>query len=125
MRLLVDTHVLLWLFKEPDRLSVAARDRLADSETDVDVPIASLWEIGIKRAIGKLNLPGDLVQMVPSFVREIGADLLTISAAHALSVATLPMHHRDASPRSVRRVRHRGHPRHRLRRGVVSGCGPR
>lgn len=95
MRLLLDTHVLLWLFKEPDRLSLTTHDRLAESETEILVSVATLWEIAIKRAVGKLNLPGDLVQIVPRFVREIGADLLTISPAHALSVADLPMHHRD------------------------------
>ena len=68
MRLLLDTHVLLWLFKEPDRLSLTTHDRLAEPETEILVSVATLWEIAIKRAVGKLNLPGDLVQIVPRFV---------------------------------------------------------
>ena len=56
MRLLLDTHVLLWALTDDRRLGSAVRDRIADGRTAVFVSAASAWEITIKRALGKLAL---------------------------------------------------------------------
>jgi PIN domain nuclease of toxin-antitoxin system len=55
LTLLLDTHVLLWLLAAPERLSVAAGERIADEDTDVFVSVVSLWEIVVKRRVGKLD----------------------------------------------------------------------
>jgi PIN domain nuclease of toxin-antitoxin system len=90
-RLLVDTHVLLWWLTDDSRLSPAARDALADPENEPLVSIASLWEVAIKRSLGKLTAPEDL----PDRISTEGFSWLALSPDHAWAVRQLPMHHRD------------------------------
>jgi PIN domain nuclease of toxin-antitoxin system len=90
-RLLVDTHALLWWLTDDPGLSATARDALADPTNDVRVSTASLWEIAVKRALGKLTAPGDL----PDQIEAAGFAWLSIHAEHAWKVRDLPGHHRD------------------------------
>ena len=78
-RLLVDTHALLWWLMDDDGLSDRARAALADPANDVLVSTASVWEIAIKRGLGKLTPPGDLL---PQLERS-GVGLLPVTARHA------------------------------------------
>jgi PIN domain nuclease of toxin-antitoxin system len=90
-RFLVDTHaLLLWLTDDP-ALSTTARDALADPANEPFVSTASVWEIAIKRALGKLSAPDDL----PDRIADEGFSWLPVSAAHAWQVHELPPHHRD------------------------------
>ena len=94
MRLLLDTHVFLWLQTEPERLG----DRLTlveDRGTTLLLSAASSWEIAIKYGIGRLPLPEPPERYVPTRMRAIGAEALPIEHAHALAVAALPALHRD------------------------------
>jgi PIN domain nuclease of toxin-antitoxin system len=92
VRLLLDTHVLLWALTDDRRLGAAARDLLEDPRTLVHVSAASIWEVSIKSALGRLELDGaDLV----AEVGEAGFGALVISAAHAWAAGQLPPHHRD------------------------------
>lgn len=90
MRVLLDTHLLLWALTDPRRLPVAFRRELDAAE--VYVSAASIWEIAIKRAIGKIHFE-------PSTVLEAlepaGFKSLAITGAHAAAVAQLPMIHKD------------------------------
>lgn len=95
MTMLLDTHVFVWLLLEPDRLDAAVMARLSDSSERVLLSVASAWEIAIKSAIGKLEVPDDLVTWLPDRLQRTNTDLLPIAVDHALRVATLPMHHRD------------------------------
>lgn len=91
-RLLVDTHVLLWwLADDRDRLSATARERLTAPAARVVVSAVSVWETAIKRALGKLIAPPDLLMRL----EQAAVDLLPITARHADRVAGLPDHHRD------------------------------
>jgi PIN domain nuclease of toxin-antitoxin system len=90
-RLLVDTHALLWWLTDDPGLSATAREALADPANDVRVSTASVWEIAIKRALGKLTAPDDL----PDHIEAAGFDWLPIGAEHAWRVRELPSHHRD------------------------------
>jgi PIN domain nuclease of toxin-antitoxin system len=90
-RLLVDTHALLWWLTDDPGLSKTAREALADPANDVLVSTASVWEIAIKRTLGKLTAPDDL----PDHVEAAGFDWLPIGAEHAWRVRELPPHHRD------------------------------
>ncbi len=90
-RLLVDTHVLLWWLTNDSSLSPTARTEIADPENEPLVSIASLWEIAIKRSLGKLSAPDDL----PDRIANEGFSWLSLSAEHAWEVRKLPMHHRD------------------------------
>ena len=90
MRLLLDSHPLLWfVLGNKKRLSATMRARIEDGESLVS--IASLWEIAIKSALGKLNAPDDL----PERVKALGFELLPITAEHAWRVRKLPHHHGD------------------------------
>lgn len=94
MRLLLDTHVFLWLQTEPERIG----DHLTlveDRTTTLLLSAASSWEIAIKYGIGRLPLPEPPERYVPTRMRAIGAEALPIEHADALAVAALPALHRD------------------------------
>ena len=93
MRLLLDTHVLLWWREDSPRLSDRARAEIADAANEVLVSIATLWEIVIKRANGKLIFPDDL----EAVVREEAFQLMGIGFQHLRRVELLPVLHRDRS----------------------------
>jgi PIN domain nuclease of toxin-antitoxin system len=90
-RVLVDTHVLLWWLIDDPALSPAARDAIADPVNEPLVSAASVWEIAIKRSLGKLTAPDDLLDRIA----DEGFAWLPISANHAWQVGELPLHHRD------------------------------
>lgn len=94
MRLLLDTHVFLWLHTEPERvgehLSV-----VEDRRTELLLSAVSSWEIAIKHALGRLPLPEPPDRYVPERIRAIGAVALPIEHSHALAVSSLPPVHRD------------------------------
>ncbi len=96
MRLLLDTHVLLWWSTDSPRLAEGARDAIR-SAGRVAVSAASAWEAAIKAGMGKLTLdvPFERVAEVNGF------DKLPITLAHAAAVATLPEHHRDPFDRML------------------------
>jgi PIN domain nuclease of toxin-antitoxin system len=90
-RLLVDTHALLWWLTDDPALSAAARDAIADPADEPLVSSASVWEIAIKRAIGKITAPDDLVDRIS----DSGFGSLPVTATHAWHLRDLPLHHRD------------------------------
>ncbi|MEI7701008.1 MAG: type II toxin-antitoxin system VapC family toxin [Planctomycetia bacterium] len=97
MKLLIDTHVLLWWFEDPARISEAARDRISDPENEVLVSAVSCWEIAIKRGLGKLTAP----EGVEEVIAQCGFAELAISISHSLKTETLPFHHRDPFDRML------------------------
>lgn len=90
-RLLVETHALLWWLTDDAALSAVAREAIADPANDPAVSAASIWEIAIKRFLGKLAAPDDL----PDAIVGEGFTLLAVDARHAWRVRELPLHHRD------------------------------
>jgi PIN domain nuclease of toxin-antitoxin system len=90
-RLLVDTHALLWWLSDDPWLSPVARDAIADPTNEPLVSAASVWEIAIKRSLGKLTAPDDL----PDRIADEGFAWLPISAQHAWRVRDLPLRHAD------------------------------
>lgn len=95
--LLLDTHILLWWLSDDARLPRLARKRLSAGDTACFVSAATLWEIGIKRALGKLDAPRTLSPVIA----EEGFHGLTISLRHAELAAQLPPHHRDPFDRML------------------------
>ncbi len=91
MRLLLDTHVALWSLGEPTRLSADARTAIVDADSDVFASAVSLWEIAIKRKLGKLQAPDD----VPERLASKGYTDLVVTCAHGWAAGALPLHHRD------------------------------
>lgn len=96
MRLLLDTHVLLWWLADR-ALSKAERSAIADPTNVVMVSAANAWEISIKRALGKLTAPDDLATQL----EEGGFTALPISIDHALAAGALPRHHGDPFDRML------------------------
>jgi len=97
VQLLLDTHVLLWALAGDDRLGDRAVDLIEDGRNVVYVSAASIWEISIKRSLGKIRVPGDVPTEVDaaSFIR------LPISFEHADAVAALPDLHADPFDRML------------------------
>lgn len=94
MRILLDTHVLLWAVGNSDRLTVAARKWLEDSNNEVFFSAASLWEIALKAALGREDFridPAQVLEVMP----ETGFSELPVNAQHAVEVSRLPMIHKD------------------------------
>lgn len=95
MRLLLDTHALLWWVAASDRVSRKARTAIASARNECFVSIATAWEIAIKLSLGKLRVEGALERFLPEQLAANGFQPLPIELKHAARVATLPFHHRD------------------------------
>ena len=98
MRLLLDTHVLLWWLSDDRKLAKNARDIIADSNNDVLVSSASLWEVAIKASLGRLEI--ELDDLENAIVRN-GFRPLPIGFRHAVTVGRLPAIHRDPFDRML------------------------
>lgn len=94
MRLLLDTHVALWAIADDSRLSAAARLLIETSTNEVLVSAVSVWEIAIKHALGRGDMPISAAQAL-AFFQQAGFSLLAVSAAHAAAVEALPAIHAD------------------------------
>jgi PIN domain nuclease of toxin-antitoxin system len=95
-RILLDTHLLLWAVSEPRKLSAQARRRI--EEADVFVSAASIWEVSIKAALGKLAAdPSELL----AEIEPAGFHLLPVTGHHAAAVAKLPPLHNDPFDRML------------------------
>ncbi|TKV70737.1 type II toxin-antitoxin system VapC family toxin [Rhizobium sp. AU243] len=92
MRLLLDTHALLWWLNDDEKLGNHARSLIGDPENDVLVSSVSLWEITVKLRIGKLDAD---IEEILAILPNQGFDRLDITDAHLIALATLPLHHRD------------------------------
>ena len=94
MKLLLDTHLLLWAAGEPNKLSAKARRLIADIDNELMFSVASLWEVAIKRALGRSDF-----QVDPRLFRrgliDNGYAELPVFSAHAVAVEALPPIHKD------------------------------
>lgn len=94
MRLLLDTHVLLWSLSTPKRLGKAARSAIEDPANEVMFSAASIWEIAIKSALKRIDFEVTPEEILAEAI-ESGFNELPVRAAVAARVAMLPMHHRN------------------------------
>jgi PIN domain nuclease of toxin-antitoxin system len=100
MKLLLDTHALLWWWTDDPQLGATARAAIAAPANEVWVSAASAWEIATKQRLGKLGLP-EAVTRFNELIAADGFKLLAISAAHALRAGTHPAEHRDPFDRML------------------------
>ncbi len=94
---LLDTHILLWAFNEPEKLSKKVQSILQNSANLIYVSAASLWEMRIKEALGKLTLPKHFIQEI----KHHALHELPITFEHTEHIPQLPQHHRDPFDRML------------------------
>lgn len=97
MKLLLDFHVVLWLLFSPEKVPALAMAALEDRENRLWVSIASLWEVKLKAASGKLPLPDGFFQAIAV----AGLDILAIGLKHVDVATKLPLHHKDPFDRML------------------------
>jgi PIN domain nuclease of toxin-antitoxin system len=95
MKLLLDTHVAIWAVAYSPRLPTAIADLLRDSGNEIFVSVVTVWEIAIKRALGKRSTPPLSAEQAVGHFRTSGYRLLDVTVAHAVGVESLPPIHAD------------------------------
>jgi PIN domain nuclease of toxin-antitoxin system len=94
MNLLVDTHAIIWFITEDDQLPIRIKALIEDPSNTCFASIASLWEMGIKHSLGKLDLKADLKKIF-ELIDQTGLIILPITTTHILTNITLDFYHRD------------------------------
>jgi len=100
MNILLDTHVALWAITGDTRLGDTAREWIATPTATIWVSVASLWEIAIKHALARGDMPVSAQQALQYF-EQSGYDILSIQTEHVLQLNTLPAHHQDPFDRML------------------------
>ena len=95
MKLLLDTHVFLWLRNEPEKVSKTALDAYQSKENSIFLSLVSVWEIQIKQQLGKLQLAVSLAGMLQEQCTNNDLRIMPIDLLHILGVNQLPFHHKD------------------------------
>lgn len=97
MKLLLDTHTMIWVFSAPRLLSAAARDAISAGENEIFVSVISPWEVAIKRAKRRLRAPDNLADAVAAHQFQ----LLPVLLRHTKAIDSLPKHHGDPFDRML------------------------
>lgn len=95
MKLLLDTHALIWFLEDDPNLSATARDAIEEPTNERWVSLASGWEMAIKSQLGKLALPRPFAELFPGTLESLGFSILLIQPRHLQRYHALPLHHRD------------------------------
>ncbi|MGA9868481.1 MAG: type II toxin-antitoxin system VapC family toxin [Acetobacteraceae bacterium] len=98
MRLLLDTHIFVWFALESRRLSAPAKAAITEPGNEIVVSTATVWEISIKNALGRLAFPLDKLD---DLLARTGIEPLAVSVAHAVAAGGLPRHHADPFDRML------------------------
>lgn len=101
MKLLLDTHVFLWLRKTPEKIPPSVLDSYEDIRSDVFLSMASIWEMQIKNQLGKLELDLPLNELIEQQCLENGLQILAIETSHIYALKNLPLHHNDPFDRLI------------------------
>jgi PIN domain nuclease of toxin-antitoxin system len=97
LKLLLDTHAALWWLSGDERFGEQAAHHLTDEKNQVLLSAAVVWEVAIKRSMGRLDAPEDLA---PALL-DAGVQALAVTVDHAAAVEHLPWHHRDPFDRML------------------------
>ncbi len=95
MKLLLDTHVFIWWFNEPEKLSKKVLAACEDNDNELILSVASVWEMQIKSQLGKLTLTLPLAEIIETQHEANHIDLLPIHLPHVLALEQLPTPHKD------------------------------
>ncbi len=100
MQFLLDTHTFLWFVNESEEMPEHLFN-LLESDVDLLLSIASLWEIAIKVSINKLTLPKNYLEFINEQIEINDIQILSISLSHLGLITTLPLHHKDPFDRLI------------------------
>ncbi len=100
MQYLIDTHVFLWFVSNSKELSQTAKSLIEDETNEIFISIASLWEISIKTALGKLIINGKYASVIDDLT-DNSIEILPINFAHTVEQNKLPFHHKDPFDRII------------------------
>jgi PIN domain nuclease of toxin-antitoxin system len=95
MKLLLDTHALIWLANNPENLSSLAVELIQDRSNDLLLSVVSVWEMAIKLQLGKLQLNRSLSSLIITQQQVNDLQILTVQLVHVLAVESLPVYHKD------------------------------
>ena len=98
MRILLDTHILLWWLKDDRRLSDTAVNIIGNAANDIYISAVNAWEIAIKKSLGRVQI--DMDEFLKS-IKSSGLGVLNITVNHACQVSNLPNHHKDPFDRML------------------------
>ncbi len=101
MNLLLDTHVFLWFIDGNAKLSPRARELIEDQRNIKLVSVGSLWEMGLKMSLGRLELARPFEELIPRQMELNGFGLLPVRIPHIATIISLPFHHRDPFDRLI------------------------
>ncbi len=101
MKVLLDTHAFIWLDTQPEKLSKTAMDICQDTNNQMYLSMASLWEMQIKVQLGKLKLKIPLADMLTVQQQENDLNVLNIALPHIYQLQALPFHHNDPFDRLI------------------------
>jgi PIN domain nuclease of toxin-antitoxin system len=95
VKLLLDTHVFIWWFNEPEKLSKKVLAACEDNKNELTLSVASIWEMQIKMQLGKLRLTHSIKDLISTHRATYDLQILPIFLNHILALDNLPVHHRD------------------------------
>jgi PIN domain nuclease of toxin-antitoxin system len=101
VKYLIDTHTLLGIVTNDPKLSAKAKDLYLDSENEIFISMASIWELSIKSSLGKISLEQPLDEFVDEHVKGNDIRILKIELPHVLRIENLPFYHRDPFDRLI------------------------
>jgi len=97
MKILIDTHIFLWMLAYPEKLSDKRRYELESRSNEIFLSAMSIAELMIKHSIGKIHIDFDTIEMA----EKTGVGILSFSGAEAVLLGQLPLHHRDPFDRMI------------------------
>ncbi|MGH3950528.1 MAG: type II toxin-antitoxin system VapC family toxin [Pseudonocardiaceae bacterium] len=100
-RLMLDTHVLLWMLTNPAKLSKTVRETVTERRTELFVSAASAWEIATKQRLGKLPAASVLVSAYNRHLSRLAVESIPITDEHSLLAGSMEWHHRDPFDRMI------------------------
>ena len=101
MKVLLDTHAFIWLDTQPEKLSKTAMEICQDTNNQLYLSMASIWEMQIKAQLGKLKLKIPFADMLTVQQQENDLNVLNIALTHIYQLQTLPFHHNDPFDRLI------------------------
>jgi len=101
LKLLLDTHIFLWLLFSPEKLNEKIKSVYKNQANEIYLSLVSIWEIQLKTQLGKLHLDIDLEIIIDNNIHSGFIKLLPINLSHVLALKDLPFHHKDPFDRLI------------------------